>query len=199
MTAMTDEEVRAFLERNEWNSGIKTDGRNLHYDDSEANAIYLRFPESPLRATYLARVAAMFGVEDEGLFYGALLWITLHTIGSPQLEKTGWSMIEMMRRGFGENRPLEAAAGHWFRDGAVVELAAFILPCFVFGWDAYVVPNSGSCFLHISHDEYWVVVTRDQEAYDSALKSLSELNPEVAHQGMLRQFCPRSKYISSEE
>jgi hypothetical protein len=140
MTALTEEEVRQFFAKNELNTGIKAGDRTLRYDDPEANALYLKFPETPLRATYFSRLASMLGAEDESIFYGALLWITLSDIGSPQLEKAGWSMVEMMRRGFGENRPLEIAPAHWFRNGAVVELAAFILPCFVFGWTPISFP-----------------------------------------------------------
>ena len=197
MTALTDVEIRDFIAKNEWSTGIKVDGRNLHYDDPESNVLYLKFPETPLRATFFSRVVAMLGIEDEGMFYGALLWITLADIGSPQLEKAGWAMVEMMRRGFGENRPLEAAPGHWFRDGSVVELAAFIVPCFVFGWDAYIVPSGADFFVHISHDEYWTVVTRNVEAYDAALNQLKKIGPEEGHQGLLRQFCPLSKHMLS--
>jgi len=195
MTAMTDDEVRAFLARNEWSSGIKADVRGLRYDDPEANALELRFPETPGRATYFSRLASMLGAEDESMFYGALLWITLSDIGSPQLEKAGWSMVEMMRRGFGENRPLEAAPGHWFRNGAVTELAAFILPCFVFGWDAYIVPSRGDLFVHISHDEYWAVMTRNVETYETVLSDLRTIDPKVGHQPLIQRFCPHSRYL----
>jgi hypothetical protein len=194
MTVMTDEKVRQFIVRNEWNTGIKIEGQSLRYDDLEANAIYLRFPETPLRSTYLSRVASMLGAEDESMFYGALLWITLSDIGSPQLEKTGWSMLEMMRRGFGENRPLEAAPGHWFRNGAVVELAAFILPCFVFGWDAYIVPSRGDLFAYISHDEYWTVITRDEKTHRMVLDQLADLGSQEG-QHLLHQFCPNSRHL----
>jgi hypothetical protein len=198
MTAITDEEVCDFLAKNEWSSGIKVSDRRLHYEDPESNVIYLKFPETPLRATYFSRVVSMLGIEDEAMFYGALLWITLSDIGSPQLEKTGWSMVEMMRRGFGENRPLEAAPGHWFRNGAVVELAAFVLTCFVFGWDAYLVPTGGDLFVHISHDEYWAVVTRNAKAHDAAMSDLQEIGPKEGSQGMLKEFCPGSKHIHSD-
>lgn len=197
MTALTDEEVRQFLERNQWSSGIKSDEQRLRYDDPEANAFYLRFPETPLRATYFSRVASMLGAEDESMFYGALLWITLSDIGSPQVEKTGWSMVEMMRRGFGENRPLEIAPGHWFRNGAVVELAAFILLCFVFGWDAYIIPGRGDLFIHISHDEYWAVMTRNRETYETVANDLKSLEPEQASQCLLQKFCPFSRHLQS--
>lgn len=200
MTASTDDEVLKFLSRNEWATGIKTDERygrhRLFYEDPEANALCLKFPETPLRSTYFARVAAMLGAEDESMFYGALLWITLSDIGSPQLEKTGWAIIEMMRRGFGENRPLEAAPGHWFRNGAVVELAAFLLPCFVFAWDAYVLPSRGDLFIHISHNQNWTVATRTAEAYESSSNDLKSLDPKQASELMLRRFCPSSKYLN---
>lgn len=204
MTAMTGNEVREFLVKNEWSYGIKVRDRqpyqekHLYYNNPEARTLLLKFPDTPRRATYFARVASFLGAEDESLFYGALLWITLYDIGSPQLEKSGWSMIDMMRRSFGENRPLEAAPGHWFRNGAAVELAAFILPCFVFGWDAWIISNS-SFFIHISHDEYWVIVTRDDETYKKMSSELADLKTEEDHQGSLRSFCPNSKYLISPE
>jgi hypothetical protein len=50
-----------------------------------------------------------------------------------------------MRMGYGELRALEAANAHWFRADEVVDLAAFIVPCLVYGWDAYIVPaNAGA-------------------------------------------------------
>ena len=195
MVAMTDDEIRKFIDANSWATGIKVDGDRICFEDLEANALYLRFPETPLRATYYARLVAMLGVEEESMFYGALLWITLSDIGSPQLEKTGWNMIEMMRRGFGEIRPLAAAPGHSFRNGAVVDFAAFILICFVFGWDANIVPSGGNFFIHISHDEYWTVITRNRETHLEMLEMLKELDPVESHQSMLSQFCPNSKYV----
>jgi hypothetical protein len=139
----------------------------------------------------------MLGAEEESMFYGALLWITLSSIGSLHLEKTGWAMIEMMRRGFGENRPLEVASGHWFRGGAVVEFASFILPCLVFGWDAYLVPSGGDLFVHISHDEYWAVMTKNDKTHQAVLNNLRDIDPVEGDQYLLRRFCPCSRHLQS--
>jgi hypothetical protein len=128
MNAMTDAEVLKFLSENEWNHGIKADGNNLYYDKPGANCIELKFPETPGRAAYFSRFASMLGIEDESQFYGALLWITFSTIGSGQLEKTGWKLVERMRQGYGENRSLQTASGHWFRSDELVDLTAFLLP-----------------------------------------------------------------------
>ena len=39
MQAMTDDEVRAFIKKNEWATGLKVDAesRNLYYDNAESN------------------------------------------------------------------------------------------------------------------------------------------------------------------
>lgn len=201
MTAMTDKEVHKFIKKNECITGIKVTDRqphqakSLHYDDSEANALHLKYPETPKRVTYFARVASLLGAEGEHMFYGSMLWITLYDIGSPQLEKAGWTMIDMMRRSFGENRPLEAASGHLFRNGASVDLAAFILPCFVFGWDAFILPSSGNFFVHISHKEFWAVVTRNDEEHRRILPYLADFEP-TEDQRLLRKFCPRSRHLA---
>lgn len=191
MNVMTDHEVREFVQRHSWATGIRIDpDGDLFYDSPDANCIGLRFPATPLRATYVARVISMMGASDEALFDGALLWIRLWNIGSPQLEKTGWRLIERMRMGFGELRPLGTANGHWFRTDEVVDLAAFILPCLVYGWDAYVVPANAGCFAFISHDEFWCVATRDPEAHARVLEELKELEPQI-QEPLKQRFCRR--------
>jgi hypothetical protein len=189
MTVMTDDEVCDFLEKNSWATGIKVaaDG-NLFYDSPDANCLVMSFPETPLRATYVSRLISMLGIQEEALFDGALLWVRLWTIGSPQLEKSGWRLIERMRMGFGELRQLGAATGHWFRADELVDLAAFIVPCLVYGWDAYVVPANAGCFAFISHDQFWCVATRDTETHARASEELSELNPRTGHPSKAR-FC----------
>jgi len=189
MNVMTNDEVREFVQKLSWATGIEIDpDGDLFYDSPDANCIGLSFPATPLRATYVARVISMVGASDEALFDGALLWIRLWNIGSPQLEKSGWRLIERMRFGFGELRPLGTANGHWFRTDEVADLAAFILPCLVYGWDAYIVPANAGCFAFISHDEFWCVATRDSEAHARVLEELKDLEPQVQQPLKLR-FC----------
>jgi hypothetical protein len=190
MKVMTDGEVREFEQKHSWTTGIRIDANGeLFYDSPEANWIVMSFPETLLRATYVARVISMLGTQgDEAFFYGGLLWIRLWDIGSPQLEKSGWRLIERMRMGFGELRPLGTASGHWFRHDEVVDLAAFIVPCLVYGWDAYVVPANAGCFAFISHDEFWCVATRDAEAHAQAWEELKDLTPRIG-EAEKQRFC----------
>ena len=180
----TDAEVRQLLYDNKWNSGIQAGDSNLYYDSPEANCFEVKFPDSPGRAAYLSLRASRLGTAN---FHGALLWITYSELGS--LAAIGWKTVEKMRQGFGENRSLQTARGHFFRSDELLDLEAFLLPCFVFGWDAYLVPfGSNEFFVHVSHDEYWGVVSKTREAYEKLFAELSDLSPvESAH--MRRRFC----------
>lgn len=192
MIGMTNEEVRAFIERNKWATGLNVDSSDrtdVYYDTPEANCIELKFPEKPSQLPYFTRVISLLNLDREELFYGAVLWLTLWDIGSPQLEKIGWNIAESMRRGFGESRPIAAAPGDSFRSDEFVELNAFLLPCFVFGWDAYLLPSGQDYFVHISHDEFWMVVTKTAEVHRQLSEQLDELEPQSPHEQCLRKFC----------
>ena len=192
---MTDDEVRTFIRKNEWATGLRvgSDGRSLYYENPESNCMELRFPEKPMQVPFFTRVASSLNLDREELFYGAVLWLTLWDIGSPQLEKTGWRTIEKMRLGFGENRPIAMAPGHSFRSDEFVDLNAFLIPCFVFGWDAWLIPAGNDYFVHISHDEFWVVVTRTTEIHEALHRQLSDLSPRLPHEETLGRFCCKTK------
>jgi hypothetical protein len=184
----TDSEVLQLLSDNRWGCGIKLDGTHLYYPNAEANCIELRFPDWPGKAAYCSLRASRLGlVGDADQFQGALLWITFSELGS--LAPIGWKQIEKMRQGFGENRPLQTARAHFFRRDELLDLQAFLLPCFVFGWDAYLVPlGSNDFFVHVSHDEYWGAVSRTQKAYELLFAESTDLNPKESP-NMRKRFC----------
>jgi hypothetical protein len=190
MNVLSDNEVRKFLTENEWHHHIKVDGTDLHYAEPGTTCIELKFPETPGKAVYHTWLASRLGIMDnDSQFSGALLWITYSSIGSPGLVPTGWKLIEKMRQGFGENRSLQTASGHFFRNDELIDLNAFLLPCFIFGWDAYLVPShSSDFFVHISHDEYWGVVIRSKEGCAQRLSELKDINP-VESPSMRKRFC----------
>src|SRR5277367_5129282 len=124
MKVCTDTEVVAFLAESKWDCGIKVDRTNLYYDGPDANCVALKFPDLPGRAAYFSSRATRLGLVDDGeQFQGALLWITFSELGS--LAPIGWKLIEKMRQGFGENRPLQTARAHYFRNDELLDLSAF--------------------------------------------------------------------------
>jgi hypothetical protein len=195
MQAMTADEVKKFVRQNQWATGLQidTDGRDLYYDSAESNCVELKFPETPFKVSYFTRVLSLLNIAAEQLFGGAVLWITFCDIGSPQLVKTGWKIMEKMRAGFGENRELRAAPGHAFRSDEFVELNAFLVPCFIFGWDAYLLPAGEDYFVHISHDEFCTVVAKTTAVHAELLKELEPLHPLPASEAVLAKFCRDNK------
>jgi hypothetical protein len=188
MRVGTHEDILRLLSDSKWDCGIKLENENLYYEAPQANCIELRWPDWPGRAAYFSARASRLGLEgDEARFAGALLWIPNPSLGS--LAPIGWTLLEKMRQGFGENRPLQSANVHFFRSDESLDLRAFLLPCFVFGWDAYLVPfGRKDFFVHINHDEYWGVVSRTQKAYDDLFAELEDLNP-MESPKMRRRFC----------
>jgi hypothetical protein len=186
----TDTEVLKLCADVKWNCGIKVFEADLYYEDNpEANCIQLKFPDVPEAAAYISERAARLGLanNDEARFVGALLWITYPELGG--LAPIGWKVIEKMRQGFGENRPLQTARAHFFRRDELLDLKAFLLPCFVFGWDAYLIQmGRNDFFVHISHDEYWGVVSRTRKAYEGLFAELGDLSP-TESPDMRRRFC----------
>lgn len=187
----SDEEALRMLSDERWDCGIRVDGKNLYYDSHEAKCMQLRFPDWPGKAAYFSSRASRLGTHgNEAQFRGSLLWITFSELGS--LAPIGWKQVEMMRHGFGENRSLQTARAHFFRSDELLDLDAFLVPCFVFGWDAYVIPfGSNDFFVHVSHDEYWGVISKTQKAHDMLFAELKDLNP-VESPGMLSRFCHAS-------
>lgn len=200
VNVMTDDEVLEFERKHSWATGIKTDEHgDLFYDSPNSSCITLNYPETPLRVTYAARLISMLGADsDEARFGGSLLWLRLWTIGSPQLEKSGWRLVERMRMGFGELRPLGNASGHWFRSDEIADLAAFIVPCFVYRWDAYVVPANAGCFAFISHDGFWCVATREPEIHQRVWEDMRDLEP-CLNEAARRRFCRPNAVPASKD
>ena len=169
MHCSTAQELAEWLAKS--GNGISLDGSgdgSLFFKGGDAYAVEFPWPATPLKITYWAWVAATVDYGEEEPFYGATLWVSLSTIGS--MDKSGWHMVERMRVSFGEHRQLQIAPVHYFRDDEVVDAMAFLVPCFVYQWNAFYLNSFHDTFAHISHDEYWCIVTRDKEKRDRLLK-----------------------------
>jgi hypothetical protein len=144
---------------------------SLFFKGGEAFAIEFPWPATSHKTIYEARAAAMIDIDEEAHFEGATLWMSLTNIWSSATEKSGWRMVERMRASFGEPRSLQTAPVHHFRADELVDATAFLVPCFVYGWNAFYLNSSHDTFVHISHDKYWCAVTRAKEKRDHLLKT----------------------------
>jgi hypothetical protein len=99
----------------------------------------------------------------------------LGSLGSPgggNRRKT----LQQFRRGQGENRSLESAPGHIFKDDEFTEAVCCLLQPMIVGWDAYYVPRwefgNLDYFVAVGHDSFLDIKVRTQEMHETALRSL---------------------------
>jgi hypothetical protein len=171
MHCSTIPEFAEWLSQNRLN-GIDLDDSGdgkLFFNGGEVFAVEFPWPATPGKLRHYAQIAAMADTRWENVFDGATLWLSLTNIWG-DADRSGWRMVERMRASFGEIRPLQTAPVHHFRNDELLEATAFIVPAFVYGWNAFYLNSSHDMFVHISHDQYWCVITRSQEKSQELLK-----------------------------
>jgi hypothetical protein len=173
MIGLTNEEMKAHFGAH---AELRCDDRNVWFADPQAASITLDLRvKEPHQLVYLARLVAHLGYE-EGHFSHANLWITTWGVWNSQVEAIGFKTFEQIRRSHGENRPIGAAPGTYFRHDEFVESVACLLQPMLIGWDAYYVPRwalgSLDYFVTVSHDGFIDIEVRTQEMRDRAMEAL---------------------------
>jgi hypothetical protein len=131
---------------------------SLQYRGSKGNKFFITAPEEHREIVFLAR--AMMTFRGEADFSGGLLWLRRWDIGSPQLVRVGWRILEDVRRAHGEHQSLEVAPAQLFRDDEFVELHAFLIQAIAFGWVTDFIPSAGDFFLHLKDNRQVCVATK---------------------------------------
>ena len=173
MQAVTDEEMRKFLNKYE---DLRCEERKVLFDHPKAKTICvdLRVNE-PNRIIYLARLAAHLSYEEIH-FRSASFWITQWGIWSDLDESVALKAIERIRQGYGENRSLNTAPGHFFRHDEFVESVSCLVQPMLVGWDAYYIPSWAwgklDFFLFVSHDGFLEINTRTVEMHQKVFEIL---------------------------
>lgn len=118
----------------------------LRYGQPKEHSFFIQAPEAHRLIAALSYQILTF--RNEVSFSGGLLWLKRWDIGSPQLVRPGWLIVESIRRAHGELRSLEAAQAQIFREDELVELHACLIQAIAFGWVSDYVPFAGRFFLH---------------------------------------------------
>jgi len=145
MKAMTTAEARKWCSRK--SLGLKVGPYDfLRYRKSKEHEFFITAPEEHRMITALSyHILNWRGAES---FSGGMLWLQRWDIGSPQMVRPGWLILENIRRAHGELRSLEIAPAQFFRDDELVKLHAFLNQAIAFGWVTDYIPFSGHFFIH---------------------------------------------------
>jgi len=108
-------------------------------------------------------------------FGNCLLWVTEFGVWP---SRENWQLFYRLRESYAERRQLQDAPGHLFLEHEAVDLATFIGLALLFGWDFYVLPDTGYANVFVSHDGFLHIYTDDLNAAGSIKKSLDEAKVE---------------------
>jgi hypothetical protein len=153
-----------------------TADRYLHYEPKNPNCFTVGLEEKPSRVIALADY--LVPTWDELPFEGALLWIRERGIWGDYSENTGASILQQMRLANGENEPLEERPGHLFGPEELVAMHSYFVIPLLFGWDAFLIPESPDYFVFVSHDEVAEVVSRTAEKAEELRGRVLGWNPQ---------------------
>jgi hypothetical protein len=173
MKVVTSDEMREFLNGHD---DLLCEEQRIHFVHPEAKTICVNLRVSePHQLIYLARLAAHLSYE-ENHFRGASLWITQWGVWDVMVEAVALKAMERIRQGYGENRSLNIAPGHFFRHDEFVESMSCLIQPMLVGWDAYYVPSWAwgalNYFLFVSHDGFLNIETRTIEMHHKAFEIL---------------------------
>lgn len=110
-------------------------------------------------------------------FRGAVLWIRSWGIGNDDSERTGMRIIEQMRLASGESRPLSDTPAILFEQHEMPEMYSYFVLPLLFGWDAFLIPVAQDYMVYVSHDEIAFIISKTQDAHDSARRRLKDWEP----------------------
>jgi hypothetical protein len=174
MKGMTSAEAREWCSRDA--VGLRV-GRYdlLRYNKPKQHSFFIKAPEEHRLIATLSYHILTF--RDAISFSGGLLSLKRWDIGSPQMVRPGWLILESIRRAHGELRSLEAADAQIFRDSELVELHAFLIQVIAFGWVADYVPSTGRFFLHFKDNRQICFTAESLMTFKELRTSFQRWNP----------------------
>lgn len=171
MKAMNAAEARKWCSE----VGLVTKDYTLRFESAGEHKFFAEAPEEHRMIAAFAYHVLAF--RSEVSFGGGLLWLQRWDIGSPQLVRPGWRVMEDIRRAHGELRSLEAAPAQFFRDDEFVELHAFLIQVIGFGWVTDYVPCDGRFFLHFKDDRQICFMAESPETLKELRNAFQKWNP----------------------
>ncbi len=174
MKAMNTTEARQWCSQDATSLGIMRDD-TLQYKASREHRFFITAPEGHRDIVILSR--DILYVREEVGFNGGLIWLQRWDIGSPQLVRPGWRILEDIRRAHGEPRSLDIAPAQLFREDELVELHAFLIQVIAYGWVADFVPSSNGFFFHFKSNGQICLIAKSAEILNELRTAFREWNP----------------------
>jgi len=117
-----------------------------------------------------------------------MIWFKEWGIWNDPDEEAWMKLLEKFRTAADEHRTLRQAPGHLFQESEFVEAkACWSLPV-IFGWDAFLFPESSDYFAFNSHDEVLSIVSRNLATHEALLNQFGDWEIEKGAPGIFADF-----------
>lgn len=176
MQSMTSEEARWWCSQ-ESTSLKLTNEDILYYHNEEEPSFIVKSPVQHRRM--VALTYEILTLSDLKTFQGGLIWMRLGQwdVGVSEFVRTGWRIVEDMRRAHGDSRSLDIAPAQLFRQDEFVELHVLLIQVMAYGWGAYFIPNAGGYFLDFRTSERFFCKAKSPEQLDELYSALKGWDP----------------------
>jgi hypothetical protein len=182
MKILTDKEAMEWCKQ--WPLQLEFDEGGLLRAPREGSTYRVDISKMPWRHLLsTARSLAHLGCHSVDAFSGGLVWIRRTCIAVPEMEQVVVRALERFRLGYGENRSLETARAHLFRNDESAECSATLLLLLLAEWDAYLVHPSGDWVAFIDNDNHITVTAKSAEMANDlkgSLETWGQTTPETA-------------------
>jgi len=169
MKAITKPEIAAWCDDH---GLVATDGGWPTYRDADRYTFLVKLPKAAPRLVALALYC--FPFNQDGFFLGGMIWFKEWGIWNDPDEEAWMKLLEKFRTDADEHRTLRQAPGHLFQESEFVEAkACWSLPV-IFGWDAFLFPESSDYFAFNSHDEVLSIVSRNLATHEALLNQFGD-------------------------
>jgi len=156
-------------------SGWSLEGGKLAALDAESCFVTVPVPQG-IRPLHPFSLDLMSIFDDRFNRSGFILQLTEWTLGSSEYDQVGWKAVDLMRRAFGESRPMEVAPVHIMRFDELLETRALMMQVLLNSWSAIVAAIPVNYFFDFDEDGVRVcVANRDIAA--TVFAAMSRWNP----------------------
>lgn len=128
----------------------------------------------------------LLSVPTKGSFEGGLVW-QLRWWGEKDSEKVTLKILEKVRQGYGELRPLEDAPACLFDSGELIDALAFLVHPLLNTWKVQFMSTSGLYIVDSTVSGYLYFMARNERVVDEMLERTEGWKPRRDIPGCLKQ------------
>jgi len=173
MTALTNEEVLQWCTERHL---LFDRWQFLHFGPG-STVLEVPFPNVAHKAPPFASLLCEL-LKEFSPFQSLLLWVKETGIFSDRWDEIGLRQLELERIALGERRSLSDSPGHLFHPKEELDVIGMSVLPMLYGWDAYLIPDSARLFAYISHDEYVHVGFHDPALEPVLMEQCKMWNPQ---------------------